>query len=106
MSTSPLPRVKRLRFWARPVPENHACYILRGFGKAGFGRHSVNGRVLPTDDDGVRTRGRLQHIGFVYQFHNLLPEFSALENVMLPLRLRGQAVTQPAAAGIFWQSSV
>ena len=50
----------------------------------------VNGRVLPTNDDGARTRGRLQHIGFVYQFHNLLPEFSALENVMLPLRLRGQ----------------
>ena len=50
----------------------------------------VNGRKLPTDDDRVRTRGRLQHIGFVYQFHNLLPEFSALENVMLPLRLRGQ----------------
>ena len=50
----------------------------------------VNGRVLPTDDDRVRTSGRLQHIGFVYQFHNLLPEFSALENVMLPLRLRGQ----------------
>ena len=50
----------------------------------------VNGRVLPTADDRVRTSGRLQHIGFVYQFHNLLPEFSALENVMLPLRLRGQ----------------
>ena len=50
----------------------------------------VNGKVLPIHDDGLRTRGRLQHIGFVYQFHNLLPEFSAVENVMFPLRLRGQ----------------
>ena len=52
----------------------------------------VNGCVLSTDDDRVRTRGRLEHIGFVYQFHNLLPEFNALENVMLPLRLRGQGI--------------
>ncbi|MEC9139817.1 MAG: ABC transporter ATP-binding protein, partial [Pseudomonadota bacterium] len=59
--------------------------------KPASGEILVNGRVLPTDDDGLRTRGRLQHIGFVYQFHNLLPEFSALENVMLPLRLRGLA---------------
>ncbi len=59
--------------------------------KPASGEILVNGRVLPTEDDGLRTRGRLQHIGFVYQFHNLLPEFSALENVMLPLRLRGQA---------------
>ncbi len=58
--------------------------------KPSAGEILVNGRVLPTNDDGARTRGRLQHIGFVYQFHNLLPEFSALENVMLPLRLRGQ----------------
>ena len=52
----------------------------------------VNGRVLSTNDDRDRTRGRLEHIGFVYQFHNLLPEFNALENVMLPLRLRGQGI--------------
>ena len=58
----------------------------------------VNGRVLANNDDGLRTRGRLQHIGFVYQSHNLLPEFSALENVMLPLRLRGQVGNAVRAA--------
>jgi lipoprotein-releasing system ATP-binding protein len=39
--------------------------------------------------DTQRTRIRRNDIGFVYQFHHLLPEFSALENVMLPQMLRG-----------------
>jgi lipoprotein-releasing system ATP-binding protein len=39
--------------------------------------------------DASRTRMRRTEIGFVYQFHHLLPEFSALENVMLPQMVRG-----------------
>src|SRR5207245_4705477 len=39
--------------------------------------------------DGERTKIRRTEIGFIYQFHHLLPEFSALENVMLPQMIRG-----------------
>jgi lipoprotein-releasing system ATP-binding protein len=41
--------------------------------------------------DTERTRRRRETLGFVYQFHHLLPEFSALENVMLPHMLAGQS---------------
>ena len=41
--------------------------------------------------DGARTRLRRETIGFVYQFHHLLPEFSALENVMMPMLVAGHA---------------
>lgn len=48
-------------------------------------------------DDDKRTALRLNNLGFVYQFHHLLPEFSALENVMLPQRI-AQATTKQAKA--------
>ncbi|MDF2809097.1 MAG: transporter related protein [Microvirga sp.] len=62
---------------------------------AGLLEHQDAGEVLiagnPTAGlpDAERTRIRRMDVGFVYQFHHLLPEFSALENVMLPQMIRG-----------------
>ncbi len=62
---------------------------------AGLLEHADSGEVYinsaPTSPltDVERTRIRRTEIGFVYQFHHLLPEFSALENVMLPQMIRG-----------------
>jgi lipoprotein-releasing system ATP-binding protein len=64
---------------------------------AGLLEHPDGGEVfiegVPTStlSDGERTRIRRNEIGFVYQFHHLLGEFSALENVLLPQMIRGLA---------------
>jgi lipoprotein-releasing system ATP-binding protein len=49
----------------------------------------IDGRPTSTLGDGERTRIRRSEIGFVYQSHHLLSEFSALENVLLPQMIRG-----------------
>lgn len=54
------------------------------------GKVVVNGTSAYELDDDKRTKLRLNNLGFVYQFHHLLPEFSALENVSLPLRIAGK----------------
>src|SRR5712692_4825213 len=57
--------------------------------QADAGEVYVDGLPTSSLSDGERTRIRRIEIGFVYQFHHLLPEFSALENVMLPQMIRG-----------------
>lgn len=51
---------------------------------ADAGQVVINGADMTRLSDDARTRVRRSQVGFVYQFHHLLPEFSALENVMLP----------------------
>src|SRR5436190_18035918 len=53
------------------------------------GRVIVNGANCTRLNDGERTAVRRTAMGFVYQFHQLLPEFSALENVIMPQMIRG-----------------
>jgi lipoprotein-releasing system ATP-binding protein len=49
----------------------------------------VGPQATATLDDAERTRLRREELGFIYQFHHLLPEFSALENVVIPQLVRG-----------------
>jgi len=58
------------------------------------GEIEINGRKMSNTDDAARTAARGEHIGFVFQFHFLMLEFTALENVMMPMRKLGR-LTQP-----------
>lgn len=55
------------------------------------GEVKFQGEILNSMSDRKRTAIRRKEIGFIYQFHHLLPEFSALENVMLPQLANGQS---------------
>ena len=50
----------------------------------------INNRQMSNSSDADRTAARGEHIGFVFQFHFLMQEFSALENVMMPMRKLGR----------------
>ncbi|MDO4997232.1 MAG: lipoprotein-releasing ABC transporter ATP-binding protein LolD [Neisseria sp.] len=60
-------------------------HILGGLDTPTSGKVSLLGQDLSQVGQAELGRLRNQHLGFVYQFHHLLPEFSALENVMMPL---------------------
>ena len=66
-------------------------HLLAGLDEPDSGSVRVSGQNLTGASSAERARIRNAHMGFVYQFHHLLPEFSALENVAMPLRLGGMS---------------
>ncbi len=65
-------------------------YLLGLLDRTDAGEVLINGQPMAGVDDVARTAIRCEHIGFVFQFHFLLPEFTALENVMMPMRKLGR----------------
>ncbi|MGR3636942.1 MAG: ABC transporter ATP-binding protein [Shimia sp.] len=61
---------------------------------------SVGGEVLSGRSDRRRTNARRRDVGFVYQFHHLLPEFTALENIAVPQMANGVAKPVAEARGV------
>jgi lipoprotein-releasing system ATP-binding protein len=64
------------------------------------GRVVINGQDTGALGDAARTEIRLKTIGIVYQFHHLLPEFTALENIALPQMIAGKARKAAEARGM------
>jgi lipoprotein-releasing system ATP-binding protein len=64
-------------------------HIIGGLDTLTSGEVEVEGRLLSKLSDAERGRVRNKSLGFIYQFHHLLPEFTAMENVCMPLLIRG-----------------
>lgn len=68
-------------------------HLLAGLDNAEKGGIKIGGIDITNESSSVRASIRNKQMGFVYQFHHLLAEFTALENVAMPLRLRGMSST-------------
>ena len=80
-------------------------HLMGGLEAPTQGRVDLQGRDFAAMGATEQGTWRNQHLGFIYQFHHLLPEFSALDNVAMPLRIRriGAAEARERAAAVLTQ---
>jgi lipoprotein-releasing system ATP-binding protein len=81
-------------------------HVLGGLDQPDAGEVSVAGESIWTLSDLARGRLRNRSLGFVYQFHHLLPEFNAQENVAMPLLIRRQDRAAALATAAVWLEEV
>jgi lipoprotein-releasing system ATP-binding protein len=86
---------------ASGVGKSTLLHVLGGLDAFEAGTVRVGEAAIDRMGDEARVRFRNSHVGFVFQFHHLLPEFTALENVEMPLRIAGRPAgeTRERAAG-------
>ena len=84
---------------ASGVGKSTLLHVLGGLDTIDSGQVRVGEHDISSMDDEARVAFRNRHIGFVFQFHHLLPEFSAVENAMMPLRIArvAPAMARPRA---------
>ncbi len=81
-------------------------HLLGGLDAPTEGTVRLMGQELPRLGATQQGRLRNQHLGFIYQFHHLLPEFSALDNVAMPLWIRRQNRAEAAVVATQWLQRV
>ncbi len=90
------------------VGKSTLLHILGGLDRPDAGSYIFRGRDVFAGGPGDLARFRNQDVGFVFQFHHLLPEFTALENVMIPGLIGGgaPALVRERAAGLLGELGV